>query len=117
MFGYIRIRSGERGEVRARSGAGDEARQIRGLHHTSYWQYCRLALVDAALPPIISFRGHSRGRRIWIDDAHGVAARCRPSALLQRGIGAFDVGVLHAVDLQADRIVRIIRLGPSRRRR
>ena len=52
---------------------------------------------------------------IWIDDAHGGAARRRPAALLQRGIGAFVIAVVPAgVDLQADRVGRIVGLGASR---
>jgi hypothetical protein len=74
--------------------------------------------VDAAMPPIMSSRHlHLRARKIWIDDALGSAARCRLGALRQRGIAAFDEALFVAVELQADRIVRTIRLGPSRRRR
>jgi hypothetical protein len=65
------------------------------------------------MPPIMSSRGHLRARKIWIDDALGGAARCRLVALRQRGIGAFDVARLFAESVQANRIVRIIRLGPS----
>jgi hypothetical protein len=56
-------------------------------------------------------------RVIRVDDALCGAARCRSIALWQRGIGAFKVIVVPAlVDLQADRIGRVIRLGASRRR-
>ena len=55
---------------------------------------------------------------IRVDDALCGAARCRGIALWQRSIGAFKVIVVPAlVDLQADRIGRVISLGPSRRRR
>src|SRR5712664_745620 len=67
------------------------------------------------MTPVISRRAHLRARKIWIDDALGGAARRRLSALWQRGIAAFDVAALYVVDLQADRVVRIIRLGASRR--
>jgi hypothetical protein len=55
---------------------------------------------------------------IRVDDALCGAARCRGVALCQRGICAFKVIVGHAplVDLQADRIGWVIRLGASRRR-
>jgi hypothetical protein len=69
------------------------------------------------MPPIMSSRGHLRARKIWIDDALGGTARCRLGALRQRGIAAFDEALFVAVELQADRIVRAIRLGPSRCRR
>src|SRR5882724_4949956 len=67
------------------------------------------------MTPIISRRTHLRAGKIWIDDALGGTARCSLSALRQRGIAAFDVAALYVVDLQADRVVRIIRLGASRR--
>jgi hypothetical protein len=73
------------------------------------------ALVDAAMPP--SVRGRVRACKIWIDDALGGAARRRLGALRQRGIAAFDAAAAQAVDLQANWIVRIVRLGPSRCRR
>jgi hypothetical protein len=72
-------------------------------------------LVDARMPPIMSFPRQLRARKIWIDDALGSAARCRLITLRQRGIGAFDVAPPIAVDLQAGRIVRAICLGQSRR--
>ena len=69
--------------------------------------------IGAAIPPASWFRTGV----IRVDDALSGAARCRHVALCQRGIGAFEVIVVPAlVDLQADRIVRIIRLGLSRRR-
>jgi hypothetical protein len=69
--------------------------------------------IDAAIPAASWFWAGV----IRIDDALGCAARCRHVALCQRGIGAFEVIVLPAlVDLQADRVVRIIGLGSSRRR-
>jgi hypothetical protein len=72
------------------------------------------ALVDAAMPPIIS--GPSRGCKIWIDDALGGAARCRRVALRQRRVAAFVI-IGPAIYMQANRISRIVRLGPSGRRR
>ncbi len=69
--------------------------------------------IDAAIPPASWFWAGV----IRVDDALGGAARRRHVALCQRGIGAFEVIVFPAlVDLQADRIVRIIGLGSSRRR-
>src|SRR5260370_26833305 len=69
--------------------------------------------IDAAMPAASWFWAGV----IRVDDALGGAARRRHVALCQRGIGAFEVIVFPAlVDLQADRIVRIIRLSPSRRR-
>jgi hypothetical protein len=69
------------------------------------------ALVDAAMPPIT--RGLFRAREIWIDDALCRAARCRRVALRQRRVAAFVVVGL-AEHVQANRISRIVRLGPSR---
>jgi hypothetical protein len=74
-------------------------------------------LVDIALPPITWSRGHRRAGKIRIGDALGGAAGCRLRALRLRSIAAVDVAPSDAVGLQADRIVRIIRLGPSWRRR
>src|SRR6266851_10372577 len=71
-------------------------------------------LVDAA---IMSSRGHSRARKIWIDDALGGAARCRRVALRQRRVAAFVIVGPPVVHMQANRISRIVRLSPSRRRR
>ena len=67
------------------------------------------------MPSIMWFPGHLRPRKVWIDHALGGAARCRQSALRQRGIAAFDVVPLWPVSLQADRIVPAISLGQSRR--
>jgi hypothetical protein len=68
--------------------------------------------IDAAIAPASWFWAGV----IRVDDALGGAARCRHVALCQRGIGAFEVIVVPAlVDLQADRIVRIIGLGVGRR--
>ena len=86
--------------------SGDDGGQATARH-----------LVDEAMPPIMWSRWHLRARKIWIADALGGNARCRLDALRQRGIAAFDVAPAYAVGLQADRIVRIIRLGPNRRRR
>jgi hypothetical protein len=47
------------------------------------------ALVDAAMPPIIS--GHLRAGKIWIDDALRGPARCRRVALRQRRVAAFVI--------------------------
>ena len=50
----------------------------------------------------MSFLGHLRARKIWIDDALGDAARCRLSALRQRGITAFGVeAAVYGDDLEA----------------
>ena len=73
------------------------------------------ALVDAAMPPILS--GHLCTGKIWIDDALGGAARCRRVALRQGRVTAFVIAAPPAVCVQANRIGRIVRLGPSRRRR
>jgi hypothetical protein len=69
----------------------------------------------SAMPLITS--GRVRVCKKWIDDALGGAARCRLGALRQRGIAAFDAATAEAVGLQANRIVRIVGLGPSRGRR
>jgi hypothetical protein len=58
--------------------------------------------------------GHLRARKIWIDDALCRAARCRRVALRQRRVAAFVIGGPPAVHMQANRISRIVRLGPSR---
>ena len=72
-----------------------------------------ISSIDAAIPAASCLWAGV----VRVDDALGCAARCRHVALCQRGIGAFEVIVFPAlVDLQADRIVRIIGLGPSRRR-
>src|SRR5882757_328387 len=72
-----------------------------------------ISSIDAAMPPVSS----RCTRVIRVDDALCGAARCRHIALCQRGVGAFEVIVVPAlVDLQADRIGRVIGLGPSRRR-
>ena len=75
--------------------------------------------IDAAMPPVSPSRRRCFAPPvIRVDDALCGAARCRGIALWQRGIGAFKVIVVPAlVDLQADRIGRVISLGPSRRRR
>jgi hypothetical protein len=75
----------------------------------------RRVLVDAAMPPII--RGLFRARKIWIDDAQGSAARCRRVALRQRRVAALVIVAPPVVHMQANRISRIVRLSPSRRRR
>ena len=65
------------------------------------------------MPPVSPSRRRCFAPRvIRVDDALCGAARCRGIALCQRGIGAFKVIVGHAplVDLQADRIGRVIRL-------
>jgi hypothetical protein len=63
------------------------------------------------MPPIMWFRRQLRALEMWIDDALGRAARCRLSALGQRSVTAGDVVPRYAVDLQADRIIRVVRLG------
>jgi hypothetical protein len=64
-------------------------------------------------PSIIS--GPLRVSKIWIDDALGGPARCRRVALRQRRIAAFViVAPSPLIDMQANRIGRIIRLGLSR---
>src|SRR4051794_26492977 len=68
--------------------------------------------IELALPPVPS--GFS-ACVIRVDDALGGAARCRHIALCQRGVTAFEVIVVPAlIDLQADRITRIIGLRLSR---
>ena len=75
------------------------------------------ALVDAAMPPITR-AGLFHASKIWIDDAHGGAARCRRVALRQRRVAAFViVGPPRLVNMQANRISRIVRLGPNGCRR
>ena len=54
----------------------------------------------------MSSRGHSRARKIWIDDALGGAARCRRVALRQRRVAAL---VLEAVRLIKERGVSYAR--------
>ena len=95
----------------------EDAPELRGVRVAVAvkWERRRpwISSIDAAIPAASCFWA----RVIRVDDALGGAARCRHIALCQRGIGAFEVIVFPAlVDLQADRIVRIIRLGPSRRR-
>ena len=69
------------------------------------------------MPPI-SRAGLFRAREIWIDDALCRAARCRRGALRQRRVAAIViVGPPLLVYMQANRISRIVRLGPSSRRR
>src|SRR6267142_1675595 len=72
-------------------------------------------LVDATMPPIT--RGRGRAREIWIDDALCRTARCRRVALRQRRVAAFVIVGPPGVYVQANRIIRIVRLGPSRCRR
>jgi hypothetical protein len=67
------------------------------------------------MPPIIS--GRLRARKIWIDNALRGATRCRRVALRQGRVAAFVIVGPPAVHMQANRIGRIVRLGPSRRRR
>ena len=75
-------------------------------------------LVDPAMPPILCSRWHLHARKIWIDDALGAAARCRGVALRQGGIATFVIVTPSPwVHVQANRISRIVCLGPSRRRR
>jgi hypothetical protein len=93
-------------------GIDDEIRKYRGVTERN-----RLPRhsVDTAMSPIrCSYRC---ARKIWIGDALGGAAGCRLGALRQRGIAACDGAATYVVGLQADRIVGIIRLGLSRRRR
>jgi hypothetical protein len=66
------------------------------------------------MPPIIG--GALRAGKIWIDDALGAAARRRRVALRQRRVAAFVIGGPPGPHMQANRIRRIVRLGPSRRR-
>jgi hypothetical protein len=75
------------------------------------------ALVDAAMPPITR-AGLFHASKIWIDDAHGGAARCRRVALRQRRVAAFViVGPPRLVNMQANWISGIVRLGPNGCRR
>jgi len=93
------------------------ARAGRYLKRDGAGQAAAKCSIGAATPPIIWCRGRSRACKIGIDDALGGTARCRLSALRQRGIAACDGAATYVVGLQADRIVGIIRLGLSRRRR
>jgi hypothetical protein len=111
-------------EIRNRSCTKNEAPepQLRGTQpqpSTSARYGVRLsyALVDAAMPPITR-AGLFHASKIWIDDARGSAARCRRVALRQRRVAAFViVGAPLLVNMQANRISRIVRLGPNRCRR
>ena len=113
-----------RHEIRNRSCTKNEAPepQLRGSQtqpSTSARYGVRLsyALVDAAMPPI-SRAGLFRAREIWIDDALCRAARCRRLALRQRRVAAIViVGPPLLVNMQANRISRIVRLSPYGRRR
>jgi hypothetical protein len=67
------------------------------------------------MPPIIS--GALCAGKIWIDDARGGAARCRRVALRQRRVAAFVIAGPPSPHMQANRISRIVGLGPSRHRR
>jgi hypothetical protein len=67
------------------------------------------------MPPIIG--GALCAGKIWIDDALGGAARCRCVALRQRRVAAFVIAGPPAPHMQANRISRIVGLGPGRRRR
>jgi hypothetical protein len=63
-------------------------------------------------------RGCFAPRVIGINDALCGAARCRGVALIKRSVATFKVIVVPAlVDLQADRVGGVIRLGPGRRSR
>jgi len=76
----------------------------------------RSYLVDARMAPVSSSRRGRGARVIRVDDALGGAARCRLSTLRQRGVTALDVAAaVSGYDLKADRIVRAISLGQSRR--
>jgi hypothetical protein len=55
-----------------------------------------------------------RAREIWIDDALCRAPGCRRVTLRQRRVAAFVIVGPTAVYVQANRISRIVRLGPSR---
>jgi hypothetical protein len=69
------------------------------------------------MPPITR-AGLFHASKIWIDDAHGGAARCRRVALRQRRVAAIViVGPPPLVNMQANRISRIVRLRPNRCRR
>ena len=77
-----------------------------------------ISSILATRPPVALSRRLFGAGVIWIDDALCGAARCRHVALCQRGIAAFEIEIRHAsINLQADRILRIIGLGQSRRRR
>jgi hypothetical protein len=112
-------------DARWHPGADAPPLSYRGIGERAFTSGCSLGiplskrchflhLVDAA---IMSSRRRSSARKIWIDDALGGTARCRLGALCQRGVAAIDVAPVYAVGLQADWIVRIIRLGSNRRRR
>ena len=80
---------------------------LGGFHHESH----RESLIDAA---IMSSRGHSRARKIWIDDAFCGAARGRRVALWQRRVAAFAIVGPPGIHVQANRISRIVHLGRRR---
>src|SRR6266849_4812709 len=75
----------------------------------------RSYLVDARVPPIMSFPGLFRAREIWIDGALCRAARCRRVALRQRRVAAFViVEPRPSVHVQTNRVSRIVHLGRRR---
>ena len=91
--------------------------EARNHNQVRYGVRLSYALVDAAMPPITR-AGLFHASKIWIDDAHGGAARCRRVALRQRRVAAFViVGPPRLVNMQANRISRIVRLGPNGYRR
>ena len=71
-----------------------------------------ISSILAARPPVALPRRLFGAGVIWINDALCGAPRCRHVTLCQRGIAAFEIEIRHAsINLQADRILRIIRLG------
>src|SRR3954467_1310365 len=71
-----------------------------------------------SIPPPLSPIPSLRARVIRVDDALGGPAGGGHLALGDRGVAAFEVVVVPAlVDLQADRIVRVVGLGACGRHR
>jgi len=75
-----------------------------------YGQAATILLVNAAMLRITRRRAHPK---IWIDDALGGTARCRRTALRQRGEVTFDAIPKYAEGLHADRVARVIRLSSN----
>jgi len=69
--------------------------------------------INAAMPRAMRPGRLLRAREIWIDDALCRAPGCRRVALRQRRVAAFVIVGPPVVYVQANRISRIVRLGPS----
>src|SRR5215211_3910845 len=71
----------------------------------------RVSLIDAPRPPVASCRPLYRACVKGIDETLGGETRCGLSALRQGGKAAVDIFTTEHLDLlEADRIVRIVRL-------